>query len=531
MSRFTDALAKASEALRRRPKASATDAVQTDRFDQVIFDETLAAAPRMAELVESLPLAEGHAHDLVRDVFLQFWQSAPALRQREDMHPSRLLNQAVVSTVVNSPECDRLKRISVHDRYAAAMATVAVGEQIRNIVGAQQQNAQEGQQAAQDAQDEAEAAGAALEALMGAVGDQGEGEGEDSGDVSAQIEAAIAALEAAQSGADDALADAQDDIDRAQRAAQAATNRGMHEALEKLEAEASTFSSWGMGPDEVEKMDFETRAALALSLRSSRISRFFDLLGRFRAMAEAMRARKVEYVRSEVTGVELSDRLPDVLPGELALRVNRHTRLEFLARLTGHRLATYEFHGEENVGRGPVIMVVDCSQSMEAADVARIPREVWAKGFALTMLEQASKTRRDMVVILFSGSNQQRVYEFPAGRASIAEKLAVVQDFFRGSTNYEQPLDLAINYIREHFDDARQPKADIITITDDTMGIDQGWLKMTYEPAKEALGFRHFGIAVGVQVGSALRDMCDNVRSVHEFADPASVSDIFQLVP
>jgi len=78
------------------------------------------------------------------------------------------------------------------------------------------------------------------------------------------------------------------------------------------------MASWRISDGELERTDFDTRAKLAQRLRSGRLAQFTRLIGRFRQMAAAQRARRVENVPGEVVGIELGGDLPRLLPSGLA---------------------------------------------------------------------------------------------------------------------------------------------------------------------------------------------------------------------
>jgi hypothetical protein len=69
---------------------------------------------------------------------------------------------------------------------------------------------------------------------------------------------------------------------RAAPGIRAAARSASAEAAEQSRGEAELMRAWGVGPGEPERMPFDLRAQLAERLRSGRLGRFADLIGRFR---------------------------------------------------------------------------------------------------------------------------------------------------------------------------------------------------------------------------------------------------------
>ncbi|MYR44339.1 hypothetical protein GTW67_20490, partial [Streptomyces sp. SID5910] len=76
-------------------------------------------------------------------------------------------------------------------------------------------------------------------------------------------------------------------------------------------------------------------------------------------------------------------------------------------------------------------------------------------------------------------------------------------------------------------------RGDIVLITDDDCGVTEEWMR-GWNAAKHRLGFRVFGVAVGIpraaEDGSVLEALCDNLRSVEDLTDVQAAADLFRLV-
>jgi uncharacterized protein with von Willebrand factor type A (vWA) domain len=508
------------------PKAH-TGAVETDRFDEMTWQETLTQAAALRELVDDLAERYDYASDLAKDVFLAAYKAAPALRDRADMDPSRMVNHHVIAAMMAAPEFAELRRDTVGDPYAAAMAVLAQASRLRRLLD-QAKAAQEAADAAAAAQREAASAAQAVQQAIEQVADHAGEDGELPAEAAA-AEAAITRAEETAQAAQDAAATASQALAAAGPSIRAAARAGLGEAARGAQEEAALMAAWGVAPGELQRMDFEQRRRLAERLRGSRLGRFAELVGRFRVMARAERSRKTEHAPGELVGIETGDDLSRLIPSELATLGVPALRAPFAVRLAEARLFTYATRGDERAGQGAIIACTDCSGSMSAPGAGGITGEAWAKACALALLDQARAARRDFAGILFGNARELQAFRFPAGQAPITEVLDFAEFFFGGGTNFAAPLDAAAGLLEAEYNDVGKQQGDIVLITDGECGVTDTWMR-AYQDRKHRLGFRTFGVAIGRHPGPVLEALCDNVRTVCDLAEPATMRDIFRVI-
>jgi len=508
-----------------------TDAVMHDRFDAQVFENLCADVPPLRHMIDELHLHYDHAPEMVRDVLMQFWQSDPLIRQQSEMDPGYVRNHAVATDVHNSPETSQTRTYTRHDRYGAAMATLAVAEKVKSFL-TEQDALNEAQDEADQARAEAgrKQAEADLEAeLAEALAGDYDGEGpltEGQTEALEALEAALAAAQAAQEAAEAADEKVQQEAAQAARRMALPVSEAVKEAGEALAEEAELFRAWGVNDGELKQMDFEERRLLATRLRSGRLAKFSKLIGRRRVAAAAQRSRKTEYGRDEVVGVEMSNDIPRVLEAEWAKSRSRIGRLDFLSRFAEGQLLSRRFVGIEKVRQGSIIALCDTSGSMDQ-QVAGITREAWAKATMLSMLDQARAERRDFVWINFSSRNQVKTWYFPKGESSLAQVMQAAEHHFDGGTDFAAPLDHAMDVLEANPD----LKGDVVLITDDDCRVTPEWMRQ-YQARKARLSFRTFGIAVGHRhrEDGTLATLSDNTRSVLEFADPNDIAGLIHVL-
>ncbi|MGV9920517.1 VWA domain-containing protein [Streptomyces cellulosae] len=521
-------------ALSAAPAERHTTAVVAGPYDRVAWRDVYAQSAALRELSAQLLTRHAHAPDLLADVFLCAYQAAPRLRDRTVMAPSHLVHHQVVTALTQSPDFAALRRETAGDAYAAAMAVLAQASALRALLE-RSREARERTGRADRARQEAEAAAAAVGEALRQAAEEADGQGEVPAPAATAVRrAAEAAREAEESArredgaAAQAMAAAVPGIRSAARNAASA-------AAEAVRQEAALMRAWGVEAGETERMPFAERARLAERLRSGRLARWAELIGRFRQMAAGERARKVEHATGELVGVTLGDDLSRVIPSELAVLGVPELRAVFAARYAAGELMLYDSRGEQGTGKGAVIACVDTSHSMYAEGPGGVTREAWSKACALALLDQARHAGRDFVGILFSAADKLQVFRFPGDRpAPVSDVLDFAETFLGGGTDFQRPLGTAAKILEEEFDSASRARGDIVLITDDACEVSENWTRLWNE-IKRRLDFRLFGIAIATAdtataSGSVLESLCDNLRTVDDLTDVHTTADLFRVI-
>ncbi|MGF0165954.1 VWA domain-containing protein [Streptomyces koyangensis] len=495
-----------------------TGAVAADPYDRIAWRDLYAQSAALRELADGLAARHAHTTDLLADAFLAAYLAAPRVREAAEMAPSRLFNRQVVAELTASPGFAVLRRETAGDPYAAALAVLAQAPALRLLLDR-----------TEPVRETAQQAGATAGAL---------GAGATSADGAAGSASARAAASAPDTTAEQAVTRAEAAARQALEAAgpgiRATARTATAQAVRVTREEAALMRAWGVGHGELERMPYEQRARLAERLRSSRLARWAELIGRFRQMADGERARKVENATGELIGVTLGDDLSRVLPSELAHLGLPELRAVFAARYAAGELMLYDSRGEQATGQGAVVACVDTSHSMYEEGPGGITREAWSKACALALLDQARHARRDFVGILFSAADKLQVFRFPADRPAPVERvLEFAETFLGGGTSYQRPLSAAADLLSEEFDTEARGRGDIVLITDDECGVTEEWTR-DWLKAKRRLDFRLFGLAVGAPTatasGSVLEALCDNLRPIEDLTDVRAAADLFRLI-
>ncbi|MEW2182230.1 VWA domain-containing protein [Streptomyces cellulosae] len=521
-------------ALSAAPAERHTTAVVAGPYDRVAWRDVYAQSAALRELSAQLLTRHAHTPDLLADVFLCAYQAAPRLRDRTVMAPSHLVHHQVVTALTQSPDFAALRRETAGDAYAAAMAVLAQASALRGLLEGSRE-ARERTGRADRARQEAEAAAAAVGEALRQAAEEADGQGEVPAPAATAVRrAAEAAREAAGSARREDGAAAQA-MAAAVPGVRSAARNAASAAAEAVRQEAALMRAWGVDAGETERMPFAERARLAERLRSGRLARWAELIGRFRQMAAGERARKVEHATGELVGVTLGDDLSRVIPSELAVLGVPELRAVFAARYAAGELMLYDSRGEQGTGKGAVIACVDTSHSMYAEGPGGVTREAWSKACALALLDQARHAGRDFVGILFSAADKLQVFRFPGDRpAPVTDVLDFAETFLGGGTDFQRPLGTAAKILEEEFDSASRARGDIVLITDDACEVSENWTRLWNE-IKRRLDFRLFGIAIATPdtataSGSVLESLCDNLRTVDDLTDVHTTADLFRVI-
>lgn len=145
----------------------------------------------------------------------------------------------------------------------------------------------------------------------------------------------------------------------------------------------------GLGGGDGQKLDPKRTAELFKRVRGNhRLKRICELAGRYRRLAQAMQRRKSIHGQDDMVGIVQDGDLARLVPSELALLADADTELLAMRRIVERQAMCREYRGVEPVARGPIVVVVDESGSMDGEPIAN------AKAMALALAWIARAQRR-----------------------------------------------------------------------------------------------------------------------------------------
>lgn len=187
--------------------------------------------------------------------------------------------------------------------------------------------------------------------------------------------------------------------------------------------------------------------------------------GQFRRYAQAAQRRKNVHGYDDVVGVELSGDVSRLTTYELAVLGHPLLKLDALRRLSERQSMSRKYQGIERLGKGPVVVCVDGSESMTSHN-----KFVDAKAFAATMAWVARHQRRWCHLVEFASSTDDNFLTLPVSKWNETAFLDWLEHFFRGGTDADVPL---VNVPKRWAEiGAPKGKTDMILLTDGIISVD-----------------------------------------------------------
>jgi Mg-chelatase subunit ChlD len=258
-----------------------------------------------------------------------------------------------------------------------------------------------------------------------------------------------------------------------------------------------------------------TACGLAQRVRSdARLRRIALLAGRFKRIAAAKRRQKVRHGADEITDVEQGGDLARLLPAELARFAHPRLRLAGLRDLLERQCLQYRLTGTETLGKGPLVVCLDKSSSMNDNP------DIWATAVALALLDVAQRERRAFALL---GFDEVVKYEsfVPVG-GELPEDALFAE--CGGGTDLATALDRALTIIEQHPGVLR--KADAVLITDGETLTERA---PTLRGRAAELGATVLGIGIGV-AAEKLAPWCDEAHAITDLnrLDDQTAEMLFQ---
>ena len=244
------------------------------------------------------------------------------------------------------------------------------------------------------------------------------------------------------------------------RAVGKALTAAKEEVVELHEAAAAL----GLGPGSPGTNDPNAIAALFKRVRNDpALRRICELAGRFRRVAQSKQRRKTMHGLDDVVGVEPGGDLARILPHELAKLAVPELELDTLRRLVERQTLCREHYATEPVAKGPIIVSVDESGSMQGEKAHA------AKALALALAWIARRQNRWCALVAYSGDSGERLLALPPGRWNEA----ALADWLGAFIGHGSDLDVPVRELPRMYADLKAPvgATDVILITDAKVSI------------------------------------------------------------
>lgn len=229
------------------------------------------------------------------------------------------------------------------------------------------------------------------------------------------------------------------------------------------------------------------------AIDKEKIRRIAEMAGRMYKLLKGAKAQRVEGVPEEVVGTEFGGDIAALIPQEYALwAAGIPTRTELAMRLSEDRAVQLKREGREVKGRGPLVVALDESGSMEGQ------RDEWAKAAMTALTRIAWEDRRPVKIVHFSTAT--KVHELKPG--DHRGLLRAQATFLDGGTDIGTAVNVAAEEVAEWASQGITG-ADVVLISD---GGDAGNRIEQALDSMERSKTRLFSIAIDVGFRGPLKD-------------------------
>jgi len=279
--------------------------------------------------------------------------------------------------------------------------------------------------------------------------------------------------------------------------------------------------SWGnaMGGElrvkSAEKMALAQKIALNAKLKQIAV-----VAGRLQQTAERKRRSQALDAFGEITTIELGDNLSRLLPSELQKLSTSDLSPLFAIGYYDRFLLQYKTRGKEKQCKGPLVVCLDSSGSMDG-----LP-DTWAKAVTAVLGQIALREGRHLRVIHFA-TRVCRVDDFPPHHHDFSRLLESMLAFYNGGGTAWEPALLSAT---ECIEGKPQFKgADIVMVTDGKCDVKQEFLEQL-KVKKQQLEFSIYGVLIGGAGSRQMKQFCDRIWVVKDLvSDEVAIEELFLL--
>ena len=298
----------------------------------------------------------------------------------------------------------------------------------------------------------------------------------------------------------------------------AAAEAGAREAADL----SAAVASWGLAPSGLKRVPLGERIEFAKKLRTVRFRELVRMLGRMRNAKSAADRRKRPSSHDERHGITLSGDLTRTLPSERVSAFalgDEYRELDFYRRLSERAVPSHAFRTEEETGRGPIVAMIDASDSMSGEPIR------WASSVAMALAHPGSGHRARTggarrVHLLFFNARIVLEVELDPGEKDIRKLVSIGSVGASGGTEYVPPLRRALEIADALASGPKLPApspADFLLVTDGLCRLPAGF-SQTLALEKRRLAFKVVSVIIGRRSHDALKDFSDTVIPVEYLA-------------
>lgn len=284
--------------------------------------------------------------------------------------------------------------------------------------------------------------------------------------------------------------------------------QSINNATNEVETNMGYIKAWGLGVGNHTRVPFGSKKMVLEKIRSSPyLQDFTNMIGKYKECAIAEQKKKSKNGAVEINTVTTGNKIENVLPSDKMKLNDPVAENDFYRRWSQKQLLTYEKDSNKDKNKGPLILCLDVSGSMNGENID------WAKALSVGMLEIAQRQKRNFALIPYDHI-VHNIIEIDKGEISPDKILEIAELDANGGTNFEAPLRKA----EELIIDSKYKEADVVFITDGDCGISDSYARH-FKQVKEDKEFRTFGVLISAGRGGSdetLKRFCDKITNIKD---------------
>lgn len=484
--------------------------VHHDKVDEGILSEWRQKATRLGDVYDNVPpigSEKGDAEmwaDLVDDSFFSFFgYDEPRVLDQSEILPSRHINRVLADKLSRSDKMMETRPATKNKPLEASLATVSAADSLRDSLSKELKEHTERASEMSSLERSLQQLEELLESMRAENQETpGAHEAQEMKDITASREKAKEGL--AQLAQEQAIK-----APEIAGAAQAAVQKAVAAADAAVD-QMKSIPGLGIGkaPGAGASVSPDVMFELAKRWSSSdRLKKVAELIGNMLADLRTTRRTKRKRGVEEIVDIEMGNDIPALLPSELAKLKHPIMRLDFMRRFQEAQLLQYERVSTEEQKKGPMVVVLDESGSMDGEKL------VWAKATMLCFMMIASREKRPVAAVSFGGVGQMKSWTFPRNKPLDPVAVTdVAEHFFKGGTSTLTGLQEAQRIMVE---DAPFSHADVVVITDG----EDNWTEAdeAIRDHLRSMGVTIYGVTVGIGPTDYMLSLCEKTIPVTEF--------------
>ena len=251
----------------------------------------------------------------------------------------------------------------------------------------------------------------------------------------------------------------------------------MSEAIEEVAEAEQTRAKWGLGSgDNARVGDGEVDELLNLLKECPNVDQLTDMIGRVNSIMNDVESEATSITHGAPIGYVLGDELSRMAPQEFVNLAHPDLKRDLERRMAEHSIQIMERESPDSLGHGPMIVLLDGSQSMTSSHHMNSSksRMTWAIAMAIMLFRRAMATGQPFILHKFSYNTYSFKYEEPAKQyADFLKEVMVIEN---GGTNINPAMEATMESLVEF------PDGDVVILCDCELSLN--WYDPNYEDSK-----------------------------------------------